>query len=76
MHFKKVLLLVSITGFYKVVDAQHVDSILHAAPAPLFRDPITDGAADPVVIWNREEKSWWMLYSQRRANTEAPDVAY
>lgn len=74
--FKKVLLLVSITAFYKVVAAQHTDNFLHAAPAPLFRDPITDGAADPVVIWNREEKSWWMLYSQRRANTEAPDVAY
>ena len=23
----------------------------HQAPAPLFRDPITDGAADPVLIW-------------------------
>ena len=29
--------------------------------APLFRDPITDGAADPVLIWNRTEKNWWML---------------
>lgn len=48
----------------------------HIASAPLFRDPETDGAADPVLIWNREEKKWWMLYSQRRANTEAPDVAY
>ena len=27
----------------------------HQAPAPLFRDPITDGAADPVLIWNRTE---------------------
>jgi len=48
----------------------------HIAPAPLFRDPVTDGAADPVLIWNREEKKWWMLYSQRRANAEAPDVAF
>ena len=23
---------------------------------PLYRDPIYDGAADPVVIWNREAK--------------------
>ena len=22
------------------------------APKPLFRDPVYDGAADPVVIWN------------------------
>lgn len=38
------------------------------AAAPLYRDPITDGAADPVLIWNRQEKTWWMLYTQRRAN--------
>lgn len=46
------------------------------APAPLYRDPITDGAADPVLIWNRNEKSWWMLYTQRRANCDSADVAY
>lgn len=46
------------------------------APAPLFRDPITDGAADPVLIWNRQENNWWMLYTQRRANVETEDVAY
>jgi len=48
----------------------------HIAPAPLFRDPITDGVADPTLIYNREEKAWWMLYTQRRANTDAADVAY
>lgn len=37
-------------------------------PAPLFRDPIYDGAADPTVIWNVAERSWWMLYTNRRAN--------
>ena len=52
------------------------DSKIHTAPAPLFRDPVTDGAADPVIIWNHKEKSWWMLYTQRRANVEAADVAY
>ena len=46
------------------------------APAPLFRDPIYDGAADPMVIWNNNEKSWWMLYTGRRANQDAADVAY
>lgn len=44
--------------------------------APLYRDPVYDGAADPVLVWNREEKSWWMLYTQRRANLETPNVAY
>jgi len=38
-------------------------------PAPLFRDPIYDGPTDPVVIWNREEQCWWILYTQRRSNT-------
>lgn len=38
------------------------------APKPLFRDPIHDGAADPVVIWNPAEKQWFMLYTNRRAN--------
>ena len=27
--------------------------------APLFRDPIYDGAADPTIIWNPKEKAWW-----------------
>ncbi|MFQ9510193.1 MAG: glycosyl hydrolase [Lachnospiraceae bacterium] len=36
-------------------------------PAPLFRDPIYDGASDPVVIWNREEECFFMLYTQRRS---------
>ncbi len=46
------------------------------APAPLFRDPVTDGAADPVVVYNPFEKAWWMLYTQRRANQETAGVAY
>ena len=37
---------------------------------PLYRDPIYDGAADPVVIWNREAKEWWMIYTNRRATAE------
>ncbi len=50
------------------VFAQHKNDSLHEAPAPLYNDPIYDGAADPVLIWNREEKSWWMFYTTRRAN--------
>jgi len=44
--------------------------------APLFRDPVTDGAADPCLVYNPFEKAWWMFYSQRRANVETADVAY
>jgi len=44
--------------------------------APLFRDPMHDGAADPTVIWNRGEQSWWLLYTNRRANIDCPGVAW
>lgn len=36
--------------------------------APLFRDPVHDGAADPVVVYNKQEKAWYMFYTNRRAN--------
>jgi len=38
------------------------------APKPLYRDPVYDGAADPVVIWNPTAQRWWMFYTNRRAN--------
>lgn len=37
------------------------------APKPLFADPMFDGAADPVLIWNKQKKEWWMFYTNRRA---------
>jgi len=44
--------------------------------APLFRDPIYDGAADPVLVWNRQAKEWWMIYTNRRATAEGPRFAW
>jgi lysophospholipase L1-like esterase len=38
------------------------------ADKPLFRDPVHDGAADPVLCWNHAEKKWFMFYTNRRAN--------
>lgn len=35
------------------------------ARAPLFRDPVYDGAADPTVIYNPHEQAWWMVYTNR-----------
>ena len=40
----------------------------NVAAKPLFRDPVFDGAADPVVVWNPQAKRWWMFYTNRRAN--------
>jgi hypothetical protein len=38
------------------------------AAKPLYRDPVYDGAADPVVVWNPFVERWWMFYTNRRAN--------
>lgn len=47
------------------------------APKPVFRDPIYDGAADPVVVWNPFVKKWWMYYTNRRATeTHLPGVSW
>ena len=34
--------------------------------APLFEDPVYGSPTDPSIIWNREEKKWWIMYTQRR----------
>ncbi|MBI5380919.1 MAG: family 43 glycosylhydrolase [Opitutae bacterium] len=47
------------------------------AAKPLFRDPVYDGAADPVVIWNPAVQRWWMFYTNRRANAaDLPGVTW
>lgn len=45
------------------------------APAPLFRDPVHDGATDPVVV-RHPDGDWWLLYTQRRADAPGEDVAW
>ena len=56
-------------GGLPMTGAQGADPGLVAAK-PLFRDPVFDGAADPVVIWNPHVRKWWMFYTNRRANME------
>ncbi|MBR7827215.1 hypothetical protein KDK95_12930 [Actinospica sp. MGRD01-02] len=43
---------------------------------PLYRDPVFDGATDPVLVWNRGLRQWWMFYTQRRAAVPGPGVAW
>lgn len=44
--------------------------------APLFCDPIYNGATDPVLVYNRNAKEWWMIYTSRRATFEGPGFAW
>jgi hypothetical protein len=46
------------------------------APAPLFRYPVFDGAADPSLVWHEPEKAWYVFYTQRRANQDLPGVSW
>ena len=59
-----------VTGCYLTI----FSSVIHAvaatqqpAPKPLYRDPVYDGAADPVIIYNQQQKKWCMFYTNRRA---------
>jgi len=68
-------------GFAALSKAQDVNTsdATKAAPKPLFRDPVHDGAADPSLIWNRGQKKWMMFYTNRRADlsgTDPEDVAW
>ena len=45
-------------------------------PAPLFRDPIFDGPADPMVIRKESDGMFYMFYTQRRANQQVERVSY
>ena len=40
------------------------DFDLRNAPAPLYRDPVYDGAADPSVLWDPTRNAWIMYYTQ------------
>jgi GH43 family beta-xylosidase len=47
------------------------------AAKPLFRDPVFDGAADPVLVRNAALGRWWMFYTNRRATaTGLPGVSW
>lgn len=39
--------------------------------APIFRDPVEDGAADPVVVRREGSDEWWMFYTDRRPHDDS-----
>lgn len=53
----------------KIVKPERANGV--KAPKPLYRDPIEDGAADPVILWNKKAKKWNMFYTNRRAKSPA-----
>ena len=64
-----VLLTTSLALLGCVSNNEKVDTAKQA-DKPLYRDTIYDGAADPIVIWNKKENRWFMFYTNRRANIE------
>ena len=71
-----LILIVLFAGTALAASAPVNDSIMpgKVASKPLFRDPVYDGAADPVVIWNDNEQRWFMFYTNRRANLPSEDI--
>ena len=73
----RLFIILQIMGYAVAGRAQNSKPLtMHQAPAPLFRDPIYDGAADPVLVYNPTKKEWWMFYTQRRANMQLANVAF
>jgi len=68
---RKVFLLFTFYFFVASVNAQN-----RKAPKPLYDDPIYHGAADPVIIYNKAKKKWWMLYTNRRASIQDSTVQW
>lgn len=65
-----------LTLFSMPVMAQESNSE-NLAEKPLYRDPVFDGAADPVVIWNPAEEKHFMFYTNRRATADTlPGVSW
>ena len=44
-----------------------------AAPVPLWRDPVHDGAADASTVRDPATGEWVMFYTNRRANLTVAD---
>jgi hypothetical protein len=44
-----------------------------AAPKPLYRDPVYDGAADASIVYDHAARLWKMFYTNRRATLKLAD---
>lgn len=58
------------------VFAIQISKAQNSVPKPLYDDPVYHGAADPVIIYNKKAKKWWMLYTNRRASINDTTVQW
>lgn len=70
MNRTVILLLLAVSVLLALSDPATAQKKGKIAAKPLYRDPVYDGAADPVIIWNSKLKKWWMFYTNRRASAE------
>ena len=73
INFEMKKILLACLMLFSVYTFAQKSNKAQPVPKPLFGDPIYDGAADPVVIWNKGEKKWFMFYTNRRANVKNLD---
>jgi hypothetical protein len=72
--------VLSVLGMVRTMDSATPASAppapVRVTPTPLYRDPVSDGSADPVLVWDPQRKAWWMYYTQRRAKFNLRGVAW
>ena len=69
-------LLTYIILFIVLLNCLQLSAQKDVAPKPLYDDPVYHGAADPVIIYNKQKKKWWMLYTNRRASIDDSTVRW
>lgn len=76
LHPERLLLLLSLFVFLSTSCSRKKEFAIEGAPAPLFRDPVFDGAADPSVVFDKRTGHWLIFYTQRRAALELRGTEY
>ena len=56
--------------------AQQGEQEEHRMSAPIYRDPVADGAADPTVIRREGTDEWWMFYTNRQPAAAGPKFTW
>lgn len=66
----KGLLNLQDSPFSQIIEEESISRDYRIASKPLYRDPVFDGAADPVIVNNEQRGCLTMFYTNRRANME------